>query len=356
MRDRTSCFWFGSRPSVGSSRTRISGSCRIAWARPTRRLKPLERVSIGCSSTLSSSTRATVSATRRRFSSPRKPRTAAAKSRKARVVISEYSGAPSGRYPIRRFAATGLAAMSSPPTAMVPESAERKPVRTFIVVDLPAPLGPRNPRTSPRATEKLTPSTALIGPKCLTRFSIWTSPLISPGLGCPPGGPKDYPRPVPRSASNRRTPPPRRSAAGPKVGTRAGKSTPRIAQPVPACATTASVRCRNSPSCDPQFRGSGSADQTGPGGGAVPAGGRRSSRLGRTSESHSTRAGPPTRTWELLDLGPPVGPLRHCCWPPPPAPREGEPGEAMRWMTWSASSASKGGPLSSTVLPSGSST
>ena len=44
--ERTSCFWFGSRPSVGSSRMRTSGSCRIAWARPTRRLKPLDRVSI----------------------------------------------------------------------------------------------------------------------------------------------------------------------------------------------------------------------------------------------------------------------------------------------------------------------
>src|SRR5690606_14364499 len=34
---RTSCFWFGSRPSVGSSSSSTSGSCRIACARPTRR-------------------------------------------------------------------------------------------------------------------------------------------------------------------------------------------------------------------------------------------------------------------------------------------------------------------------------
>ena len=45
---RTSCFWFGSRPSVGSSRISTGGSCRIAWARPTRRRKPLDSVSIGC--------------------------------------------------------------------------------------------------------------------------------------------------------------------------------------------------------------------------------------------------------------------------------------------------------------------
>ena len=81
---------------------------------------------------------------------------------------------------MRRFAAMGLAAMSSPPTAMRPESAERKPVTIFIVVDFPAPFGPRNPSTSPRRTEKLMPSTALIGPKCLTRFSIWTRSVMYP--------------------------------------------------------------------------------------------------------------------------------------------------------------------------------
>ena len=35
----------------------------------------------------------------------------------------------------------------------------------FLVVDLPAPFGPRKPSTSPRSTVKLMPSTAVIGPK-----------------------------------------------------------------------------------------------------------------------------------------------------------------------------------------------
>jgi hypothetical protein len=35
-----------------------------------------------------------------------------------------------------------------------------KPVIMRIVVDLPAPLGPRKPSTSPRSTLKETPSTA----------------------------------------------------------------------------------------------------------------------------------------------------------------------------------------------------
>ena len=80
---------------------------------------------------------------------------------------------------MRRLAARGLAARSSPPTSTRPESAGRKPVTIFIVVDFPAPFGPRNPSTSPRRTEKLIPATASIGPKCLTRFSIRTSSLIS---------------------------------------------------------------------------------------------------------------------------------------------------------------------------------
>src|SRR3546814_4989902 len=39
-----------------------------------------------------------------------------------------------------------------------------------MVVDLPAPFGPRKPSTSPLATDKLMLSTAVNGPNCLTRF------------------------------------------------------------------------------------------------------------------------------------------------------------------------------------------
>ena len=54
-----------------------------------------------------------------------------------------------------------------------PPSGRSEPVSIFMVVDLPAPFGPRNPRTSPRATEKLIPSTAVNGP------NFFTSPSIS---------------------------------------------------------------------------------------------------------------------------------------------------------------------------------
>src|SRR5262245_38631749 len=47
-----------------------------------------------------------------------------------------------------------------------------KPVTMRMVVDLPAPFGPRKPSTSPRSTAKETPSTARFAPKLFTRFSI----------------------------------------------------------------------------------------------------------------------------------------------------------------------------------------
>src|SRR5262245_60856864 len=52
----------------------------------------------------------------------------------------------------------------------VPLVGARKPVIIFMVVDLPAPLGPRKPSTSPRPTVNDTLSTARMGPNLLERF------------------------------------------------------------------------------------------------------------------------------------------------------------------------------------------
>src|ERR1700749_3340659 len=41
-----------------------------------------------------------------------------------------------------------------------------------MLVDLPAPLEPRKPSTSPGRTVSESPATAVRGPKCLVRFSI----------------------------------------------------------------------------------------------------------------------------------------------------------------------------------------
>ncbi len=52
-----------------------------------------------------------------------------------------------------------------------------------MVVDLPAPFGPRKPKISPRATVSETWSTATKSPKRFTRFSVSTAvPLRSCGL------------------------------------------------------------------------------------------------------------------------------------------------------------------------------
>src|SRR6476661_7735356 len=58
--------------------------------------------------------------------------------------------------------------MSMPSMSAVPEVGVSRPQSMRSVVVLPAPLAPRKPKISPRATEKLTPSTALTTPYRLT--------------------------------------------------------------------------------------------------------------------------------------------------------------------------------------------
>src|SRR3954462_13118160 len=66
----------------------------------------------------------------------------------------------------------GDSTKANPPPVTLPEVGGMKPVTMRMVVDLPAPLGPRKPRTSPRSTVKVTSSTARLAPNVLTRFSI----------------------------------------------------------------------------------------------------------------------------------------------------------------------------------------
>ena len=71
-----------------------------------------------------------------------------------------------------RFAATGWSTTSAPQMRAVPALGGMKPASIRMVVDLPAPLGPRKPSTSPRATVKDTSSTAVKPEKRLVRRSI----------------------------------------------------------------------------------------------------------------------------------------------------------------------------------------
>ena len=58
------------------------------------------------------------------------------------------------------LAATGACSMSWPHTDTCPAEGEMKPAIMRMVVDLPAPLAPKNPSTSPGATENVRSSTA----------------------------------------------------------------------------------------------------------------------------------------------------------------------------------------------------
>src|SRR5688572_20315429 len=63
--------------------------------------------------------------------------------------------------------------MSYGPTFTEPSVGGIKPVIMRMLVDFPAPLGPRKPRTSPFATVNETPFTATFGPKSFLRFWTW---------------------------------------------------------------------------------------------------------------------------------------------------------------------------------------
>src|SRR5580698_4667978 len=131
----------------------------------------------------------------------------ATKSRNSLTVISPYEGAPSGRYPMQDFASTGAFSMSCPQTETCPAVGEMKPAIIRMVVDLPAPLAPKKPSTSPGATENVRSSTASLSPYRLDRFLIVIMRAFEPkssqevpqillyaagrlALNC--GGPKDY--------------------------------------------------------------------------------------------------------------------------------------------------------------------
>ncbi len=72
------------------------------------------------------------------------------------------------------------AVRGSPATVADPEVGAIRVPRVRTVVVFPAPLGPRNPNTSPRLTSKETSSYAIRSPKCLERF--WTESANSETL------------------------------------------------------------------------------------------------------------------------------------------------------------------------------
>ena len=79
--------------------------------------------------------------------------------------------------PISRRTSSRWATTSKPATDALPAVGRMSVHSMLIVVDFPAPLGPRNPKVSPACTSKSTPRTASRSPK---RFSS-PSTLIAGG-------------------------------------------------------------------------------------------------------------------------------------------------------------------------------
>src|SRR5579863_1857620 len=78
---------------------------------------------------------------------------------------------------MRRLTSSGCRLTSKPPTTARPEVGAINPHSTRMVVDLPAPLGPRKPKISPGWTSRFRSATAVKSPKRLVSFSMWTAEL-----------------------------------------------------------------------------------------------------------------------------------------------------------------------------------
>ena len=83
--------------------------------------------------------------------------------------------------PTRRRDSMSPPFIGLPNSSAVPSVGGSRPVSIFIVVVLPQPLEPRNPKISPRSMRKLTWSTAVKSP------NFWVRPCASIAGG-PPGG------------------------------------------------------------------------------------------------------------------------------------------------------------------------
>src|SRR5271154_331310 len=87
-------------------------------------------------------------------------------------VSRPKSAIPSGTTPIWRFTSTGLSTKSLPRICIRPDVGASSPVSIFIVVDLPAPFGPRKPKNCPGATRRFTSCTAVRSPNRRVKCSV----------------------------------------------------------------------------------------------------------------------------------------------------------------------------------------
>ena len=65
---------------------------------------------------------------------------------------------------MRFLISSSCAGMGMPSSSIAPEVGGMSPISMRMVVDLPAPFGPRNPKKQPRGTLRFRPSTAALFP------------------------------------------------------------------------------------------------------------------------------------------------------------------------------------------------
>src|SRR3954449_1433206 len=152
----------GSRPTVGSSSSSSRGRCRRARAMSRRRRMP----PLSASTFASRRSRRLARPSARSIASWRSrvgTRYRCAKTRRFCSVVSETSRLSScGTTPISARACLESSGSRWPRTSSSPSSQMTCAVSAFIVVDLPAPLGPSRPTHLPNGTSRSSPSTAVI--------------------------------------------------------------------------------------------------------------------------------------------------------------------------------------------------
>src|SRR3954466_13228892 len=170
----------GSSPTVGSSRNRTRGSETSARAISSRRRWPPLRLPTGRSSSSASPSDRATDLIRFAACAGATPHRRACRSR-WRCPLSNRSTTGSWNTTLlRRRAARGSRATSTPATLARPAVGAIVVVSMPTVVDFPAPFGPSSPNTSPGRTSKSMPFTASIPPGYVF-FSPRT--LIAESLG-----------------------------------------------------------------------------------------------------------------------------------------------------------------------------
>ena len=149
----------GSRPFTGSSRTTTLGSPSNAEATPSRWPIPSENPPTRLPATSRSPTMSMTSSTRRRLI----PLVWASASKWLRAERPVCMALASSSKPSSAIGATADR-YRAPLTRTLPPLGSSSPAINLIVVDLPAPFGPRKPITTPGCTTKSRPSTASFSP------------------------------------------------------------------------------------------------------------------------------------------------------------------------------------------------